>query len=104
VAYPGAILATIGIFLPSFLLVAVSGPLIPLMRRSRIAGAFLDSVNVAALALMAVVSVQFGKAAIVDVSTALFAIVGAVALFRWQVNSAWLILSGGLLGALVHGF
>ena len=101
---PGAALATIGIFLPSFLMVAVSGPLIPRMRRSRLVGAFLDGVNVAALALMAVVGVQLGKAAIVDVPTALFAIVSAAALFRWRVHSAWpAVLGGGILGALVHG-
>jgi chromate transporter len=99
---PGALVATIGIFLPSFLLVAVSGPLIPRMRRSRIAGAFLDGVNVAALALMAVVAVQLGRAAIVDAPTALLALVSAATLFRWRVNSAWLVFGGGLLGAVVH--
>jgi chromate transporter len=100
---PGAIIATIGIFLPSFLLVAVSGPLIPRLRRSRIAAAFLDGVNVAALALMAVVGVQLARAAIVDVPTALLALVSAAALFRWRVHSAWLVFGGGLLGAIVHG-
>ncbi len=100
---PGAIFATIGIFLPSFLLVAVSGPLIPRLRRSRIAGAFLDGVNVASVALMAVVGVQLARAAIVDVPTALLALVSAAALFRWRVNSACLVFGGGLLGAVVHG-
>lgn len=100
---PGAIVATIGIFLPSFVLVAVSGPLIPRVRRSRIAGAFLDGVNVAALALMTVVGVQLGRAAIVDAPTALIAAVSAVALFRWRINSAWFVFGGGLLGAVVRG-
>jgi chromate transporter len=100
---PGALVATIGIFLPSFLLVAVSGPLIPRVRRSRVAGAFLDGVNVAAIALMAVVAVQLGRAAIVDLPTALIAAASAAALFRWRVNSAWLVFGGGLLGAVVHG-
>jgi len=100
---PGAIAATIGIFLPSFLLVAVSGPLIPRLRRSPVAGAFLDGVNVASLALMAVVGVQLGRAAIVDVPTALLAVASAAALFRWRINSAWLVLGGGLAGALVLG-
>src|SRR6266446_2987645 len=59
----GAAVATIGIFLPAFLLVAVSGPLIPYIRRSATAGAFLDGVNVASLALMAAVSYQLGRAA-----------------------------------------
>jgi chromate transporter len=66
-------------------------------------GAFLDGVNVAALALMAVVGVQLGRAAIVDAPTALLAVVGAAALFLWRVNSAWLVLGGGLLGAAVRG-
>lgn len=101
--FPGAVVATIGIFLPSFLLVAVSGPFIPRLRRSRVAGAFLDGVNVAALALMAVVGVQLGKAAIVDAPSALLAVLSAAALFRWRVNSAWLVLGGGLLGTVVHG-
>lgn len=90
----GAVIATIGIFRPSFLLVAVSGPLIPRMRRSRIAEAFLDGVNVAALVLMAVVSVQLGRAAIVHVPITLFAVVSAAALLRWRVNSASLVLGG----------
>jgi chromate transporter len=99
---PGAAVATIGIFLPSFVLVAVSAPLISRIRRSRVAGAFLDGVNVASLALMAVVCVQLGRAAIVDVPTTILACLGAAALFRWRVNSAWLVLGGGLGGAVVQ--
>jgi chromate transporter len=98
---PGAIVATVGIFLPSFVLVALSGPLIPRLRRSRVASAFLDGVNVASLALMAVVGVRLGAAAIVDVPTALLAIASAVALLVWRVNSAWLVLGGGVCGALL---
>jgi chromate transporter len=96
---PGAIVATVAIFLPSFLLVAVSGPLIPLLRRSPVAAAFLDGVNVASLAVMAVVTAQLGRAAIVDATTALLAIVSALLLFRWNVNSAWLVLGAGIAGA-----
>jgi chromate transporter len=98
----GAIVATIGIFLPSFILVAVSGPLIPRLRRSRIAGAFLDGVNVASLALMAVVAVQLGRAAIIDVPTLFIAILSSLALFQWRINSAWLVLAGGGVGAVVQ--
>jgi chromate transporter len=99
---PGAIVATVGIFLPSFVLVAVSGPLVARLRRSAVAAAFLDGVNVASLGLMAVVAVVLGRAAIVDVPTALLAGAGAVALFRWRINSAWLVLAGGAAGALVQ--
>jgi chromate transporter len=94
----GAVVATAGIFLPAFLLVAVSGPLIPYIRRSATAGAFLDGVNVASLALMAAVSYQLGRAAIVDWLTVVLAIASAVLLLRFRVNSAWLVLGGALVG------
>jgi len=94
----GAVVATIGIFLPAFVLVAASGPLIPLIRRSGTAGAFLDGVNVASLALMAVVSYQLGRSAIVDWLTVALAIASAVLLLRYRVNSAWLVLGGAVIG------
>jgi chromate transporter len=95
---PGAAVATAGIFLPSFVLVAASGPLLPRLRRSRTASAFLDGVNVASLALMAVVTVQLARAAIVDVLTAVLAAASAVLLLRWRVNSAWLVLGAAVVG------
>jgi len=94
----GALAATVGIFLPAFILVTVSGPLIPLIRRSATAGAFLDGVNVASLALMAAVSYQLGRAAIVDWVTIVLAIASAVLLLRFRINSAWLVLGGAILG------
>jgi chromate transporter len=94
----GAIVATIGIFLPAFILVAISGPLIPRIRRSATAGAFLDGVNVASLALMAVVSYQLGRSAIVDWLTVVLAVVSAVLLLRFRINSAWLVLAGAVAG------
>ncbi len=99
---PGAIVATAGIFLPSFVLIAVSGPLIPRLRRSPIAGAFLDGVNVASLALMAVVTWQLGRAAIFDVTTVLLAILSAILLMRFRVNSAWLVFGGAAVGMIVQ--
>ena len=99
---PGALVATAGIFLPSFVLVAISAPLIPRLRRSRVAGRFLDGVNVASLALMAVVGAQLGKAAIIDVPTAILALVSAAALFRRAVSSTWLVLGGAAAGAIVQ--
>jgi chromate transporter len=95
---PGALVATLGIFLPSFVFVALSGPLIPRLRRSPLAAAFLDGVNVASLALMAVVGAQLGRIALVDVPAGLLALASAVALFRWRVNSAWLVLGGAVVG------
>jgi chromate transporter len=94
----GAVVATIGIFLPAFLLVAVSGPVVPYIRRSATAGAFLDGVNVASLALMAAVSYQLGRAAIVDWLTVGLAIASAILLLRFRINSAWLVLGGALVG------
>jgi chromate transporter len=95
---PGAALATIGIFLPAFLFVAVSGPMIPRLRRSRVAGAALDGVNAASLGLMAVVTWQLGRASIVNVPTALLALGAGVLLATRRVNAAWLIVGGALAG------
>ncbi|MBN8225964.1 chromate efflux transporter [Corallococcus macrosporus] len=96
----GAGLATLGIFLPAFVFVALSGPLIPRLRQSRTAGAVLDGVNAASLALMAVVTWQLGRAALVDGWTVALAVLGAALLLRWRVNSAWLVLGGAAVGLL----
>jgi chromate transporter len=87
----GAIVATAGIFVPGFLLVAASGPLLPRIRRSPMIASVLDGVVAGSLALMAVVTWQLGKAAIVDRMTIAIFVVSAVALLRFRVNSAWLI-------------
>src|ERR1035437_403260 len=87
----GAIVATVGIFLPGFLLVAASGPLLPRIRRSRAISAALDGVVAGSLALMAVVTWQLGKAAIMDRMTIAIFVVSVVALLRFRVNSVWLI-------------
>lgn len=95
---PGATVATVGIFLPAFVFVAISGPLVPRLRRSPFAGAFLDGVNVASLALMAVVTWRLAGVAMIDWLTMLVATVSAVCLFRYRVNSAWLVLAGAIVG------
>jgi chromate transporter len=99
---PGALVATVGIFLPAFVFVALSGPLVPRLRRSPVAGAALDGVNVASLALMAVVTWQLGRAAVIDVFTLFLAATSALLLIRFRVNSAWLVLGGALLGCLLQ--
>jgi chromate transporter len=105
----GAAAATVGIFLPAFVFVALSAPLIPRLRRSPTAAAFLDGVVVASLALMAVVTWDLGRAALVGfdvaqarfwIALALFA-VSLVLLMRYRVNSAWLVLGGGAVGVLL---
>ncbi|HKU61016.1 MAG TPA: chromate efflux transporter [Gemmatimonadales bacterium] len=97
--WPGALVATVGIFLPAFVFVAVSGPLIPRMRRSPTVAAALDGVNAASLALMAVVTWQLGRAALVDPFTTLLAAVSLLLLLDARINSAWLVLGGALAGA-----
>jgi chromate transporter len=97
----GAVIATLGIFIPSFIFVAASRPLIPRIRRSMIAGAFLDGVNVGSLALMAAVTLQLSRTAMVDVTTSAVAAFSALLLIYSRVNSAWLIFAGGLLGLAI---
>ena len=99
---PGALLATLGIFLPSFVFVAASSPLIPRMRRSAWAGSFLDGVNVASLGLMATVTWQLGRAALVDGVTVSTALVATILVFRLRVNSVWLVLGAAVLGLGAH--
>lgn len=96
----GAAVATVGIFLPAFVFAAASGPLVPRIRKSPTAGAFLDGVNAAALALMVVVTYQLGRAAIVDVTTIALALISGIILLRFRLNSAWLVLGGGIAGFL----
>jgi chromate transporter len=98
----GALVATAGIFLPAFVFVALSGPLVPRLRRSPVARAFLDGVNVASLALIVVVAAQLGRAAVVDPTTGLLGLLAAIALLRFKVNSTWLILGGATLGLGAH--
>ncbi|AUX26921.1 chromate transporter [Sorangium cellulosum] len=98
----GALVATLGIFLPAFFFVAVSGPLVPRLRRSPVAGAVLDGVNVASLALMLVVTAQLGRASLIDLPTALLAAASALLLFRFKINTTWLIALGGALGWAIH--
>jgi chromate transporter len=99
--YQGAIVATLGIFLPAFCFVALSGPLVPRIRRSPAAGAFLDGVNVAALSLMVLVTFQLGRASLVDIKTLLIAAISGFILFRFRVNSAWLVLGGAIVGLII---
>ena len=99
---PGAAVATLGIFLPGFVLVAVSGPLVPKIRRSPTAGAVLDGVVAGSLALMGVVTWQLGRAAISDWLTLLLATASVVILLRFRVNAAWLIGAAAVLGIVVR--
>jgi chromate transporter len=99
---PGALVATLAIFLPSFCFVPAVYPLVPRLRRSPRMSAFLDGVNVGAIGLMAAVTLQLAQAALVDWLTVLLAALAAVLLVRYRVNSAWLVLAGGLAGLVYH--
>jgi len=96
----GAILATVGIFLPAFVFVALSIPLLARLRRSSLARGFLDGVNVASLALMAAVTWQIGKVALADPLSLFIAVVCALLLVVRRVNPTWLVLGGAVLGLL----
>jgi chromate transporter len=98
---PGASVATVGIFLPAFFFVAISGPLVPRLRRSPLAGAFLDGVNVASLALMAVVTCLLARAALSDWLTLLLAVASGILIIWGRVNSMWLVLAGSVVGWVV---
>jgi chromate transporter len=95
---PGALLATLGIFLPSFIFVAICNPLIPRIRNSPWVSGLLDGVNVASLGLMAAVTWQLGGTSITDLLTVLIALISFGLLTRFKVNSTWLIIGGAIIG------
>jgi len=97
----GALLATLGIFLPSFVFIAIVFPLIPALKRSQAARIVLDGINAATVGLMAAVSWQLARDAIFDVTTAAEAVVALFLLRRFKLNSAWLILGGIVVGVAV---
>ncbi|HEY9626572.1 MAG TPA: chromate transporter [Coleofasciculaceae cyanobacterium] len=100
----GAIAGTVGIFLPAFILVALINPWVPKLRSSPGVSGFLDGVNAASLGLMAVVTYTLSRTALVDWTTLVLAIVCAGAVFRFKVNSMWLVLAGGLVGVLAKAW
>jgi chromate transporter len=99
---PGAILSTLGIFLPSFVFVALSSPFLPRLRHSTWLGSFLDGVNAASLGLMGVVTWQIIHSTFTDSWSFLLALVAGLFLIRYRVNTTWLILGGALGGFLIR--
>jgi chromate transporter len=100
---PGAIVSTVGIFLPSFVFVALLNPLLPKLRRSKWMAAFLDAVNASAVALMAVVTWRLVQTMVFpttgfNLMAALIVVISVVMILQWRVNAAWLILAGALMG------
>ena len=100
----GAALATLGMFLPAFVYVAATAGFLPKLRKSPVASAFLDGVNASAVALMAYVGWQFTRAALVNIPAIVLAVVSALVVFRYKVNSAWLVLGGAFAGILIRAF
>lgn len=100
--WKGATLATLGMFLPAFVYVGITSAFLPKLRKSPLAGAFLDGVNAAAVALMAFVGWQFGRAALTNVPAVILATLSAVLVFRYKVNSTWLVLGGAAAGILLR--
>ncbi len=98
----GAIAGTIGIFLPAFLLVGLVNPWVPKIRQSPWASGFLDGVNAGALGLMAGVTYTLATAALVDWLTVVLAVLSALLVFRFKINSAWLVIAGGVIGLGLH--
>lgn len=96
----GALVATAGIFLPAFVFVALSSRLVPKLRKSATAGAFLDGVTVASLALMAFAAFELGRGALIDPITIGVAAIAAIVLIRWKVNATWLIGAGAVIGVV----
>jgi len=101
---PGALVATVGIFLPAFFFVAVSGSLVPRIRRSVTAGAVLDGINAASLSLMAMVTWRLGREALVDWTTFAMLVVSLILLIRFRISSAWLAPVGALFGLLLFAW
>jgi chromate transporter len=99
---PGAVLATLAIFLPSFVFVAISGPFIPRIRSSPWAGALLDGVTIASLGLMVGVTLQLGASALIDPLTVIIVLISLALIWRYRTNSTWLI-AGGAAAGLLHG-
>ena len=100
---PGAAVATFAVFLPAFVLIAASRPLLARVHEFAPLRDVLDGVNVASLSLMAVVTVQLGRAALIDLTTLAIACLSSLLLLKWRLNSLLLVLGGALTGLFVHG-
>jgi chromate transporter len=98
--WPSALLATLGIFLPSFILVGLLSRVLPFVRKSWWAASFLDGVNAASLGLMTAVAIQLGRVVLVDIFTIALTLCALFLIFRFRINSVWLVLGGGLLGVI----
>ena len=100
----GAIAGTVGIFLPAFILILIVNPWVTKLRQSKWMSGFLDGVNVVSLGLMAGVLYTLTRSAVVDWQTVVIAMGSAIAVFKFKINSAWLVLGGGAIGLALRLF
>lgn len=98
---PGAVFATTGIFLPSFVFVLVTSPFIPKLRKLPFASGFLNGVNAASLGLMLAVTMKLGIAAVSGIDSWIILFAAGLAVFVWDINAAWIVLGSGILGWLL---
>jgi chromate transporter len=99
---PGAAVATAGIFLPSFIFVLILNPVIPRLRKSAWTAAFLDAVNVAALALMASVTISMGAAVLVSPGAWIIAVLSAILVLRFGAGAVWIVIGSAVAGAVFY--
>lgn len=97
---PGASIATLGIFLPSFVFVLIINPVIPKLRKSPLTSGFLDGVNAASLGLMLAVTIELGMTALSGVGSWLIFLIAALVVVLWNVNAAWIVIGSAILGLL----
>jgi chromate transporter len=101
--FPGAALATLAIFGPAFVFVALTGSLVSRLRRHPLSSLLLNGLNAAALGLMAAVTLELARSALVDGWTIALALGSLIALVRFKINSTWLVLAGALVGLIRAG-
>jgi chromate transporter len=98
---PGALLATLGIFLPAFLFVALTAPWVAKLRQSPWTAPLLDGVNASSIAFMAIVTAKLGASTLIDWLSVAIGAISYFLLVRYKINSAWLVLGGGVLGLVI---
>ena len=101
--FGGAVVATLGIFLPSFFFVAILNPIIPKLRQSKLAAGFLDAVNISAVSIMISATIHLSKQVLVDWKSILIAVVSGFMVFKFkQINAAYIVLGSGIFGFLLY--
>lgn len=101
--FGGAVVATLGIFLPSFFFVAILNPIIPKLRQSKLASGFLDAVNISAVSIMISATIHLSKQVLVDWKSILIAVVSGFMVFKFkQINAAYIVLGSGIFGFLLY--